>query len=371
MWTSWWRTKHRIFDVVKYFVRNSGTVEDTPIVSLAECRRFVIDCMIAVGTPKHNAERLADNMVEADYRGLHGHGINRIEMFLSEVQHGSCDAAASPEVLNETAATAWVEGNNGLGPVVGSFCMNLAIDKAKNLGVGLVACKGSNHFGIGTTYVIQALKKDLVGLCFSNTSPVVAPTRARCPAIGTNPLSVAAPGMAEDNFVLDMATSVVSRGKIEMRRKMNVPVPLGWADPLTGALRPLGSTEENSSYKGYGLAICVEILCGILAGGHYGPYIHPVFTTETEANLAQCFVAIDPCFFAPGFQERLTDLTTILRNLEPSDPRKPVQVAGDTQRVHMKMIEENGGIKYSAEQLKSCENLAKSLDVKPLRPIKQ
>jgi hypothetical protein len=102
------------------------------------------------------------------------------EMFLSEVQHGSCDAAASPEVLNETAATAWVEGNNGLGPVVGSFCMNLAIDKAKNLGVGLVACKGSNHFGIGTTYVIQALKKDLVGLCFSNTSPVVAPTRARC-----------------------------------------------------------------------------------------------------------------------------------------------------------------------------------------------
>lgn len=132
-----------------------------------------------MGAPKPNAEALAEILVQADYRGHYSHGMNRIEMYLSEIQNGICQPSAVPEILNQTPATAWVDGHNGLGVVIGNFCMDLAIQKAQNVGVGFVVCKGSNHYGIAGKYALQAMEKGLLGLSFTNTSPVVAPTRTR------------------------------------------------------------------------------------------------------------------------------------------------------------------------------------------------
>ncbi|KAJ3638533.1 hypothetical protein MTP99_001891 [Tenebrio molitor] len=323
---------------------------------------------MAVGTPKNNAEKLAENIVEADYRGFYGHGLNRLGIFVGEVQHSVCNVVGFPKVLKETPATAWIDGNNGFGSVVGSFCMDLAIEKAQKVGIGLVVCKGSNHFGIGTMYTAQALKKNLIGICFTNTSPLVAPPRTRSTVIGTNSISMAAPGLNADSFNLDMATSAVSRGTIEMQQKKHLIIPSAWADSGSGALCPLGGTETNSSYKGYGLAVLVEVLCGILSGGAYGSNIRMLGSFDKLADLGHCFIAIDPKGFATGFEGRLSDLMETLRRTQPIDPKNPVLIAGDREKLHMKSVDQAGGVTYTRDQLEASAKIAKNLRVKPLQP---
>nr|CAD7197662.1 unnamed protein product [Timema douglasi] len=204
------------------------------------------------------------------------------QMYVRDAQTGKCDVNVKPCVLKDTVSTAWVEGNNGLGMVVGNFCMKLAIAKAKHTGVGWVVAKGSNHYGIASWYSTQALKKCMLGLTFTDTSPLVCPTRSKKAALGTNPLSLAAPALKRDSFILDMATSAVAVGKIEVKMKAQQSIPEGWAQDAEGNittdasvafkashLMPLGGSEETSGYKGYGLAMLVETLCGVLAGENF------------------------------------------------------------------------------------------------------
>merc|ERR1719334_212694 len=189
-------------------------------------------------------------------------------------------------------------------------------------------------------------------MSFTNTSPLVAPTRAKKAALGTNPLSLAAPSAdPNDPFVLDMATCTVAVGKIEIQNRKQEPMPEGWAidsegkittEPSEalkgGALMPLGGPEINSGYKGYGLAMMVEIFCGILSGGQYGPNVRRWMDTTREADLGQCFVAIDPSFFAPGFEDRMGDLMSTCRGMDATDASKPVLVAGDPERSHIEKV---------------------------------
>ncbi|CAG2062724.1 unnamed protein product, partial [Timema podura] len=162
---------------------------------MPEIRRFLAEAMMKAGACEDHALQLADVLAEADYAGHYSHGLNRIEMYVRDAQTGKCDVNVKPCVLKDTVSTAWVEGNNGLGMVVGNFCMKLAIAKAKQTGVGWVVAKGSNHYGIASWYSTQALKKCMLA------------------ALGTNPLSLAAPALKRDSFILDMATSAVAVGK--------------------------------------------------------------------------------------------------------------------------------------------------------------
>ena len=164
----------------------------------------------------------------------------------------------------------------------------------------------------------------------TNTSPLVVPTRAKKCAVGTNPITLAAPGKNGDSFVLDMATSAVAVGKVELQNVKGEPLPDGWAcdkdgkitnDPVVarseGGLMPLGGSELTSGYKGFGLGAMVEIMCGILAGSSFGPFVRNWKSTSTEANLGQCFMAIDPNAFADGFEDRMQTLMDYFRNMEP------------------------------------------------------
>lgn len=291
------------------------------------------DCFVALETPRKNAELMADLLVSADYRGHFSHGMNRLEMYLNDLATKSIDGAAEPTVLSETPATAWVDGQNGLGAVVGKFCMDLAIKKAKTVGVGWVCAKRSNHYGIAGWHTIHAKQEGLIGVSMTNTSPLLCPTRSLKPALGTNPISLAAPANNGDSFVLDMATTAVAVGKIELQRRKGEPIPAGWAQGPdgnvttdsnlafeTGCLMPLGGAEITSGYKGYGLASLVEILCGISAGAHYGTHVRKWTLTgaaEPDTNLGQVFIAVDPNCFAPGFTDRMSDMNDTLRNLPP------------------------------------------------------
>lgn len=363
---------------------SSGLLDtDTPIIPLKDAKRFIIQCMEAVGTPKAHAEALGDVLVEADYRGHYSHGMNRLEMYINDVRSNTCDGKAQPKILKETAATAWVDGRNGLGAVVGNFCMSLAIKKAKESGVGWVCAKGSNHYGIAGMYSLQAIEEGLLGMSFTNTSPFLSPTRSKEAALGTNPITLGAPAINGDSFVLDMATTAVAVGKVEMQRRKNQPIPEGWAQDIegkpttdaeeaidTGCLMPLGGSEINSGYKGFGLALLVEIFCGILSGSQYGPHIRRWGNTTEPANLGQCFIALDPQCFAPGFEGRLDDLLNYIRQMTPVDPSKPVLVAGDPERLHMKAVDETGGVKYVPNQMETCARLSEELNVPPLKPVK-
>ncbi|XP_060530052.1 uncharacterized oxidoreductase YjmC-like [Cylas formicarius] len=187
--------------------------ETLTVIPLEEVRRFVEDCFKAVGTTSENASTVATNLVEADYRGHYSHGINRLNLYIQDIMAKRCDPNAIPSIEKETVATALVNGNNGLGSVVGKYCMDLAIAKAKQVGIGMVSAYGSNHYGIAGMYTLQAIEHGCIGISGTNTSLVTVPTRSKTASLGTSPLSFGASAKNGDSFVLDMATSTVALGK--------------------------------------------------------------------------------------------------------------------------------------------------------------
>ncbi|XP_013396084.1 uncharacterized protein LOC106163118 [Lingula anatina] len=415
---------------------------DYLIVPREEVTAFAVRCLTAVGSRQEYADTTADLLTAADYRGHFSHGLNRLEMYVDDIICGTTDKDAVPTIENETAATAWVNGNNAPGPPVAKFCMDLAIRKAKEAGIAMVAVKESNHFGIAGWYSMRACEQGLIGLAFTNSSPAIVPTRAKKPTFGTNPISMAAPAENGDSFVLDMATSTVAMGKVEIAERRGHKIPDGWGvdkegkvtnDPTAvikpGGLLPLGGAEETSGYKGYGLALMVEVLCGITSGAYYGPNIRKWQSQGAQANLGQCFIAIDPnvfapgfsgrmsdimsicrqlqpvsksatapikqftyvtftlytsrknrngqCFiaidpnvFAPGFSGRMSDIMSICRQLQPATEDKPVLVAGDPERLHMEKCDAQGGIEYHPNQIEFLNTVADKVKVAHIKPLR-
>ncbi|XP_051885429.1 uncharacterized oxidoreductase YjmC-like [Pristis pectinata] len=349
------------------------------LVTQPELHQFIECCMGAVGAQSSHGSALADVLVEADYRGHYSHGLNRLDMYLRDLKTGICAKDGEPTVGKCTVATALVNGNNLIGPIVGNFCMELAIKKAKEVGIGWVSAYGSNHYGIAAFYSMQAVKCGLIGMSCTNTSPLVVPTRAKQCTLGTNPISVAAPALDGDSFVLDMATSAVALGKIELQHRRGEKIPEGWGcdpngknttDPASilcgGGLLPLGGSEATSGYKGYGLSMMVEMFCGILSGAHYSKNIRCWKETDLVADLGQCFLAIDPECFAPGFKSRMSDLLKMHRDLEPSEPGLCVLTPGDPERQHIAECEQHGAIPYHVSVVDHMNSVARELGVKLL-----
>lgn len=347
------------------------------IIPKKEIRNFIVSCLKRVECCEDHAQQLADILICADYRGHYSHGIARLYVYVEDIATKSCSVKGEPKILKRKGATAWVDGQNLLGPVVGNFCMQLAIETAKEFGIGWVVVKNSNHFGTCGWYVRQAIQNGMVGMVFTNTSPCVFPTRSAEKILGSNPICMAAPAKNGDSFFLDMAASTVAYGKIELADDAEVDrIPETWgndcdgqvtSDPKKvlcgGGLQPLGGHEETGGYKGTGLCMMVEILCGILGGAAFGKNIRRWRSTEESANLGHCFVVIDPDCFASGFPDRLQQFLTETRESKALSEDKPVLVAGDRERAHMAMCDELGGIVYDKIQFEQLEKLAKRWDV--------
>ncbi|KAL5007671.1 hypothetical protein ScPMuIL_016477 [Solemya velum] len=323
----------------------------------------------------------------ADYRNHYSHGLNRLRFYLGEIEAGMVDLQnRQPTIVKESVATALVDGHNLSGPFTAMFCMDLAMKKAKETGIGWVSARGCNHFGIAGWYSMKASEQGLVGMAFTNTSPMMIPTRAKKPTLGTNAMSVAAPANGDDSFVLDMATTAVAYGKVQIRNRTGQTIPEGWAMDGEGketqdgeavrGLYPLGGKEQTGGYKGYGLAMMLEIFGAMLSGSNYGPNIRFWNPSNPEnagkgANLGQCFVAIDPSAFEDGFTDRLGDLMNICRQREPADGETEVLVAGDMERQHMEKCERLGGIPYPENQITEANEIAKQYKTEAMRPVFQ
>lgn len=327
--------------------------EQSPIVSPREAMRFMKDCLVAAGATCKNAKLMAEPLICADCIGHFSHGMNHLDKYLNDLTEGLCDGKATPTILKETDATAWVDGCNGLGGVVANFCMELAIKKASAGGIGWVSCKGSNHFGIISMYPLRCLRHNLIGFACSNTSPFVTPVESEIKVLGTNPISIVAPGEDHDSFVFEAATTMTSAEKLEKEKE--------------DISRYNAAAEKENPYKPktLGLSVMVEIFCGILAGSKYGPHIPMSGKEKTVADLGHTFVALNPECFAPNFQHRLSDILNTIRNLK--DPKEtPVLVAGDLEKLAMNAVKCAGGIRYPPELLCKCDELAKKYCVQPL-----
>jgi LDH2 family malate/lactate/ureidoglycolate dehydrogenase len=306
-------------------------------VPVERLRSQVLAILGAWGMPEAEAAITADHMIYPDLCGIDGHGVATLLHYQDSIRGGSIAIPASVEVVAEGPATALLDGGGGLGHLPADRAMKMAIAKARQNGVAVVVVRDSGHFGAAGSYATMAADAGLLGLVTTNAvRPAVVPTYGADPMLGTNPIACAAPSGAGRHFVLDMATSTVSMGKLWARWREGRGIPVGWAvdaqgDPLTNGriaaehrrLTPLGSRPETASHKGYGLAVLVEILSGALPG-----------QVGRDRRVGHFFCAIDPGRFREqgSFERDLDLLTDSLRACRPIAPGRPVLVAGDQAR---------------------------------------
>jgi len=312
----------------------------------ARLHEYTAAILRSVGMDGQGADTVARVLVASDARGIESHGVARLPQYVRLIDAGVLDPAAAPEIERESVTTALVDAHNGMGHVAGDYAMCLAIAKALTHGVGVVSVRNSNHFGIAGYYAMLALQHDLIGLALTNSSPLVAPTGGRQAMVGTNPIAVAVPSGDERPFVLDMATSTVPVGRLEVYARKGLPLLPGWAidqegnETLdatagrAGALLPLGGTAETGGYKGYGLGVLVDLLTGVLAGGLYGPLIGGLWDATAPSDLGHFFLALDPAAFGPvdRFHARARDLLNRLQAGERAAGVPEILVAGEKER---------------------------------------
>ena len=282
-------------------------------VSYEALKKFCIEVFQGYKFNKTQAEQITDVLLAADLSGIESHGVQRLIRYHKEITSGLVKIDAKPEIVFETPLSAVIEGNDCMGQTLSVDAMNLAIEKAKKSGFGMVTVRNSNHYGIAGYYTKLAAQQGLIGMCMTNTEAIMVPTFGRQAMLGTNPIAFAMP--AEPTiYSFDAATTVVPRGKLEVYVKRGNGLPLGWAldenghdsdeadrvlkniiAKTGGGILPLGgSGEMTSGYKGYGFAMLCEIATAILSGGTTSNYI---YKTPGRANIAHCFIALDHGMF--------------------------------------------------------------------------
>lgn len=333
----------------------------------------------SVGTPPDIAEDVAEVLLASDRRAIASHGTARLTQYVALVEARVMDPAARPVVVRERPSLVLMSAQNGWGHHAGRVAVDLAIERARETGAATVVVRRSNHYGIAGWYALRAARQGLIGVSLTNSSPLVAPTRSRLPLLGTNPIAVAAPAGRFGTYCLDMATSTVPRGRIEVAERRGWTLPVGWAidregrpattpqSALEGSLHPLGGEEITGGYKGYGLALVVELLTGILGGAAFGPNVVSLFSThEGPADLGEAFMVIDPTVIDDepgGFERRLETLLgqLIEAPVAPGAPG-PVVIHGAPEAEAERRADERG-IAVDAEHHRSLVELGERLGV--------
>jgi L-2-hydroxycarboxylate dehydrogenase (NAD+) len=321
--------------------------------SYALLRAFAIEILVKIGCSESDANTAADVLLSADLRGVDSHGLARLSGYVRLYEAGRINSSPQISIEHETLSTATINGDGGLGLVVGPAAMKMAIEKAKTAGTGWVAVQNSNHYGIAGYHAMMALEHDMIGISLTNASPLVAPTFATKRMLGTNPIAVAIPAGVQEPFVLDMATTTAANGKLEILLRKKEQAPLGWiqdsegiptTDPegvkLGGALRPLGGTKENGSHKGYGLGAVVDIFSGVLSGANYGPWVPPFVAflqpvaNPVGAGLGHFFGAMRIDAFRPAsdFKNHMDNWISTFRATPTAEGYEKVLIPGDPER---------------------------------------
>jgi LDH2 family malate/lactate/ureidoglycolate dehydrogenase len=301
---------------------------------------FCAGILTAVGVPAPGARQVADCLVSANLQGVDTHGVARLPTYVRRIRQGAIDARGLPRVVSTNGAVALVDGANALGPLAACFGMDIAMARARELGVAYVGVRNSNHFSYAAYYCERAAAGGMVGLCSSGGEPTVAPWGGIRAFYTNSPIALAAP-TSDRPLVVDLATSVSSRGGILLAKLLGKPIPEGWAvdargRPTTDAAEALlGSVLPMGGAKGYALIVALEVLNSVLTGGAVAPNVGSQSATDGKpAGVSHFFIALDPeaLIGRDCFVERMDALVQATRTAEASDAARPVLVPGDRRR---------------------------------------
>ncbi|MBT8361169.1 MAG: Ldh family oxidoreductase [Desulfobacterales bacterium] len=359
-------------------------VQETDLIRIREedLRRTVAEIFKKMGLSTHDSDQGADVLVMADLRGVESHGVsNTLRSYVKDYENGSLNPATGYQLLRETPGTAVIDAERRLGIVVGAQAMALAIEKAAQVGVGVVTVRNSGHLGAVGYYTMMAAKKNMVGVCFGCSgmpTPSVVPTFASSPMFGTNPISIAAPARKEAPFLFDIATSAISGNKVRLAVRLQTPLLPGWVADQKGqplaeetlvfdrnqfSLLPLGGTREHGSHKGYGLAMMTEILAAILSGSI------PIMLDNLSGAKGH-FAAYDISAFTDieAFKDQMDQMLEHLRSAPPAEGHERVLYPGLLEH------EEEGqrrinGIPLHREVIDWFDSITKELGIDPLRVL--
>jgi len=317
--------------------------------------KFVVDAFCGYGVPKEDALTCADILLESDRRGIESHGLNRLKhIYLDRIKEGVQNPVTKFEIVKDGPTTAVVDGHNGMGQVVSKRAMQMAIDKAKKLGMGMVAVRNSNHYGIAGYYTTMASNAGCIGVTGTNARPSIAPTFGVESMLGTNPLTFGIPTDDPFDFSLDCATSTIQRGKIEVMARRKEPLSPGTVIGEDGgaltnseeilaafakgqaALTPLGGIgEAMAGYKGFGYATVVEILSAALQDGKFLKQLNGIDAEggDCKFDLGHFFIAIDVEAFIPigMFRKIAGDILRGLRGSKKAPGHDRIYTAGEKE----------------------------------------
>lgn len=334
-------------------------------VDFATMEQFMVDVFTGVGVPEEDAKICADILIVSDKRGIDSHGIGRLKpIYVDRINEGVINPITNLEVIKEGPTTAVIDGHNGMGQVIGKRAMEMAIEKAATYGMGMVAVRNSNHYGIAGYYTLMAAEKGMIGITGTNARPSIAPTFGVENMLGTNPLTFGMPTDEDFPFVLDCATSVSQRGKIEVYAREGKDLPAGWVigedgttrtdteqvlkDLVSGgaALTPLGGIgEELGGYKGYGYATVVEILSAALQGGAFLKALTGLDNgNKVPYQLGHFFIAINVEAFTEldAFKKTTGDILRELRASKLAPGEERIYTAGEKEHLAWEYRKDKG-----------------------------
>lgn len=356
---------------------------ETRIFPAEMLREFCARVFMYFGVSKSDATQAADVIAAADLRAIDSHGVARMSSYVGQLSEGLVNPKPQVKLLRSTPSTAAVDGDNGLGLVIGPRANQMAIDLAEKAGTGWVCVMNTNHYGIAGYYVLKAAAQDMIGWAMTNTSPIVAPLWGMERMLGTNPIAVAFPGKNEPSIVIDMATCTAAYGKIEMALRKGEKIPEGWAmdnqghdttDPADvmagGALLPLGSDRERGGHKGYGLAVMVDLLSGALSGANWGPFapsfaVHQAIPRRSVGKgIGHFFGAmrIDGFIDADTFKSQVDHYIRVFRAAKPAPGTRGPLIPGDPER-EAEQIRSDKGVPLILPVIEELRSISKRTGV--------
>lgn len=318
-------------------------------IKIEEAKQLTLKKLIDAGLDHKQASKITEVLIHADVRGVSSHGILRLEHYINRLKKGGVNGNPEIKVSYTGPVTAIVDGDNGFGHIVADKAMEVAMELAKEKGVGMIVAYDSSHCGALSYYVKKAADEKLIGIVMSQTDKIMVPYGGKEPFLGTNPIAFGVPANRHKPFILDMATSTVALGKIFQYQKEGKSIPLGWGVDKDGefvtdpnkvvALTPFGGP------KGYGLALIVDIFSGLLAGTSYGPHVRPMYRElEKYRKLGHYFCVINPSSFTEKdtFLNQMDRMIDELHNSEPNEKFEKVYVPGDIEYLNEEKNEKEG-----------------------------
>ena len=359
-------------------------------VSFTVIENFIINIMIKAGIPEEDAKIIGDVLLQADKFGIDSHGINRLKtIYLDRIKDGILNPVTVFEIIRESPTTAVVDGHNGMGHVIANKSMKLAIEKAGKFGMGMVVARNSTHYGIAGYYPLMAVRKNMIGITGTNARPSIAPTFGVENMLGTNPLTFGMPSDEPFPFLLDCATSITQRGKVELYARLGKDLPKGWVidengesktnsnevlkDLISGhaALTPLGGIgEETAGYKGYGYATVVEILSSALQQGSYLKMLLGLKDgKKVPYSLGHFFIAIDISAFTDpeDFKKTTGNIIRELRASKKMPGQNRIYTAGEKE-YYTWMERKDTGLPFNNELLEEFRGLCKDYNLEEYLP---